>query len=169
MTQLKRSLVLAAATSTFFVNTFHMFRTAKLRKASNIPYPNAYATHEQAEKDVNAYRFNCGMPSLISIPNPQPQYKLNLGLRTLIPILLPSSPTSAFTMNQQTNQTNHHSPAQRAHANFIENQPTALGALLISGLHFPVAAAVLGATWSVGRTLYLYGYTSSAGPKGRTL
>ncbi|OTA03024.1 microsomal glutathione S transferase [Trichoderma parareesei] len=110
-------LVLAAATSTFFVNTFHMFRTSKLRKASNIPYPNAYATHEQAKKDVNAYRFNC---------------------------------------------------AQRAHANFIENQPSALGALLISGLHFPVAAAVLGATWSVGRTLYLYGYTSSAGPKGRT-
>jgi glutathione S-transferase len=40
-----------------------MFRTAKLRKASNIPYPNAYATHEQAEKDVNAYRFNCGKSS----------------------------------------------------------------------------------------------------------
>ncbi|KAL6862361.1 ER glutathione S transferase [Trichoderma novae-zelandiae] len=94
-----------------------MVRTSKFRKASGIPYPIAYATPEQAEKDVAAYRFNC---------------------------------------------------AQRAHANFIENQTSALGALLISGLHFPLAAALFGATWSLGRTLYLYGYTSSAGPKGRT-
>ncbi|KAL7943001.1 ER glutathione S transferase [Trichoderma barbatum] len=110
-------LVLAAATSTFFVNLLHMARTGKFRKASKVTYPNAYATHEQAEKDPAAYRFNC---------------------------------------------------AQRAHANFIENQPSALGALFIAGLQFPLAAAIMGATWSFGRAFYLYGYTSSAGPKGRT-
>ncbi|KAK4065321.1 Microsomal glutathione S transferase [Trichoderma simmonsii] len=109
--------VLAAATSTFFVNILHMARTGKFRKESKIAYPNCYATHEQAEKDPAAYKFNC---------------------------------------------------AQRAHANFIENQPSALGALFIAGLHFPVAAAVLGASWSFGRTLYLYGYTGGSGPKGRT-
>jgi hypothetical protein len=81
----------------------------------------------------------------------------------------PGHPPTLNTQHQQTKKLNKRFAAQRAHANFIENQPSALGALLISGLHFPVAAAVLGATWSVGRTLYLYGYTSSAGPKGRTL
>ncbi|KAK1978122.1 MAPEG family protein [Colletotrichum cereale] len=58
--------------------------------------------------------------------------------------------------------------AQRAHANFTENQPSFLGALLISGLHFPIASAVLGAGWSVSRMIYAFGYTSGAGPKGRT-
>ncbi|KAI6783190.1 MAPEG family protein [Emericellopsis cladophorae] len=57
--------------------------------------------------------------------------------------------------------------AQRAHANFIENQPSFLGALAISGLRFPMASAVLGATWAFGRLAYVIGYTSSAGPKGR--
>ncbi|KAL7959195.1 hypothetical protein V8C34DRAFT_120275 [Trichoderma compactum] len=109
--------VLAAATSTFFVNLLHMVRTGKFRKESKITYPNCYATHEQAEKDPAAYKFNC---------------------------------------------------AQRAHANFVENQPSALGALFIAGLHFPVAAATLGASWTFGRTLYLYGYTGNSGPRGRT-
>ncbi|KAK1659261.1 MAPEG family protein [Colletotrichum godetiae] len=58
--------------------------------------------------------------------------------------------------------------AQRAHANFTENQPSFLGALLISGLRFPVASAVLGAGWTLSRILYAFGYTSGAGPKGRT-
>jgi len=57
--------------------------------------------------------------------------------------------------------------AQRAHANFIENQPSFLGALAIAGLRFPMASAVLGATWVFGRLAYAIGYTSSAGPKGR--
>jgi uncharacterized MAPEG superfamily protein len=60
-------------------------------------------------------------------------------------------------------------PAQRAHANFTENQTSAVAAVLIAGLHFPVISAILGATWSFGRVLYLYGYTGSAGPKGRSL
>ncbi|KAK1968264.1 MAPEG family protein [Colletotrichum eremochloae] len=58
--------------------------------------------------------------------------------------------------------------AQRAHANFTENQPSFLGALLISGLRFPVASAVLGAGWAISRIIYAFGYTSGAGPKGRT-
>ncbi|XP_044721934.1 MAPEG family domain-containing protein [Hirsutella rhossiliensis] len=52
-------LVLAAATSTFFVNTLHVVRTSKFRKASGLKYPIAYATTEQADKDPNAYLFNC--------------------------------------------------------------------------------------------------------------
>ena len=48
---------------------------------------------------------------------------------------------------------------KRAHANFLENQPSFLVTLLISGLQYPVLSAIMGAVWSSGRVLYLYGYT----------
>lgn len=58
--------------------------------------------------------------------------------------------------------------AQRAHANFIENQPSMLGALLLAGLKFPVTAAVMGAGWTVCRYLYMVGYCDGTeGGKGR--
>ncbi|KNG45366.1 membrane-associated proteins in eicosanoid and glutathione metabolism [Stemphylium lycopersici] len=59
--------------------------------------------------------------------------------------------------------------AQRAHQNFNENHVTALGAMLVTGLRHPVAAAVLGGLWSVNRVAYAIGYTRSAenGGKGR--
>ena len=60
------------------------------------------------------------------------------------------------------------SSAQRAHANFSENLVPVVGELLIAGLRHPVLAAGLGATWSVGRVLYAYGYVNS-GPEGRRL
>jgi glutathione S-transferase len=58
--------------------------------------------------------------------------------------------------------------AQRSHANFTENQPSFLVALLVSGLRFPLAAAAMGAGWSVCRVLYMTGYTrGDEGGKGR--
>ncbi|KAJ9130847.1 Membrane-associated proteins in eicosanoid and glutathione metabolism [Coniochaeta hoffmannii] len=51
--------VLAAATSTYFVNFYHMILTSKARKASGIKYPAAYAANEVAEKDPKAFAFNC--------------------------------------------------------------------------------------------------------------
>lgn len=59
--------------------------------------------------------------------------------------------------------------AQRAHQNFGENHSTVIGTLLISGLRWPVATAVLGAVWSVNRIVYAIGYTNSGeeGGKGR--
>lgn len=56
--------------------------------------------------------------------------------------------------------------AQRGHQNFGENHPTAVAAMLISGLKYPVATAVLGAVWSVNRIVYAVGYTNG-GEKGR--
>ena len=50
--------------------------------------------------------------------------------------------------------------AQRAHQNFNENLTIALGSMLISGLVYPRAAAVLGATWAVNRVVYALGYTN---------
>ncbi|KAL2136778.1 hypothetical protein VTI74DRAFT_1430 [Chaetomium olivicolor] len=108
--------VLAAATSTFFVNTFHSFLTSSHRKAANVKYPTTYVSTEQAEKDPKAYAFNC---------------------------------------------------AQRAHANFTESLTPFLGALLVSGLKYPVYAAALGAVWSISRIVYALGYTKN-GPQGRT-
>ncbi len=55
--------VLLAATSTFFVNSFHGFLTGRKRKAAGIKYPTTYATTEQADKDPKAYAFNCGTHS----------------------------------------------------------------------------------------------------------
>jgi len=58
--------------------------------------------------------------------------------------------------------------AQRAHANFIENQPSMLGALLFAGLNFPLTAAVLGAGWTASRYIYMRGYSAGGeGGKGR--
>lgn len=54
------SYVLIVATSTFFINTLHTLTTARFRKSSGIKYPIAYASQEQAEKDRQAYLFNCG-------------------------------------------------------------------------------------------------------------
>jgi glutathione S-transferase len=56
--------------------------------------------------------------------------------------------------------------AQRGHQNFLENQPAAIGAMLIAGLKYPMATAALGAFWSVNRILYAIGYTNG-GEKGR--
>ena len=52
--------VLLVATSTFFLNSFHVVLTSKFRKLSGLKYPIAYASQEQADKDRKAYMFNCG-------------------------------------------------------------------------------------------------------------
>lgn len=109
--------VLFAASTTFFVNTLHGMLTSKARKASGIKYPTSYASAELAEKDHNAYLFNC---------------------------------------------------AQRAHNNFTENLTPFLGALLISGLKYPVPSAVMGFVWSAARVVFAVGYTSK-GPQGRLM
>jgi glutathione S-transferase len=59
--------VLLAATSTYFVNFYHIILTSKARKASGIKYPAPYASNEVAEKDPKAFAFNCSM-----YPQPPP-------------------------------------------------------------------------------------------------
>jgi glutathione S-transferase len=96
--------VLLAATSTFFLNSYHSINTGNYRKKAKVNYPAAYAPAERTDED--AHRFNC---------------------------------------------------AQRAHANYIENQPSALAALLLAGLRFPITSAIMGAGWTVSRYLYMAG------------
>ncbi|RYP20087.1 hypothetical protein DL765_003013 [Monosporascus sp. GIB2] len=50
--------ITVAATS-LLLHTYHGYLAARARRASGIPYPNAYATAEQAEKDPKAMAFNC--------------------------------------------------------------------------------------------------------------
>lgn len=60
--------------------------------------------------------------------------------------------------------------AQRAHANYLENQPSVIAAMLVAGLQYPVATAVLGATWIVNRYIFMVGYSKpewGAEGKGR--
>jgi glutathione S-transferase len=55
--------VLAAITSTVFVNMFHTYNTSMARKAAKVDYPATYASEERAAKDPKAYRFNCAQRS----------------------------------------------------------------------------------------------------------
>lgn len=58
--------------------------------------------------------------------------------------------------------------AQRAHANYIETQPSFLIALAFAGLRFPALAGGLGVAWCVARFMYMQGYSQGAeGGKGR--
>jgi glutathione S-transferase len=52
--------------------------------------------------------------------------------------------------------------AQRAHANYIENSPSFLVALVLAGLRYPVWAGALGMGWCVARWLYMQGYSTGA-------
>jgi len=57
--------------------------------------------------------------------------------------------------------------AQRAHANFLEAQPSLVTTLLISGLKYPVLSAAMGASWVFFRVLYTIGYTRPGLEKGK--
>jgi glutathione S-transferase len=41
------------------LNLYHGILVGVERKASNVPYPNAYAAHAEAVADIKKYRFNC--------------------------------------------------------------------------------------------------------------
>lgn len=59
--------------------------------------------------------------------------------------------------------------AQRAHQNYLENQPSVIAALLIAGVEYPLTTAGLGVAWMVNRVIYAVGYTreDKTGGKGR--
>lgn len=45
--------------------------------------------------------------------------------------------------------------------------PQTIASLLFSGLFYPRAAPLLGATWIVFRAIFAYGYITSSKPEGR--
>jgi len=53
------SYALAGLFATALVGQYHTFLVGSFRKASGVPYPNAYASAEDASKDKDKFRFNC--------------------------------------------------------------------------------------------------------------
>ena len=53
------SYVLLAATSTAFINLWHSSLVGSYRRASGVPYPNAYAPASEAATSKEKYLFNC--------------------------------------------------------------------------------------------------------------
>lgn len=51
--------------------------------------------------------------------------------------------------------------AQRAHHNILENHPTVLTGVLLTGLQYPKTASALGAAWIFGRIIYAIEYSSA--------
>jgi len=75
---------------------------------------------------------------------------------------------AAYAPSSRTDpEANKFNCAQRAHANYLENQVPAVSALLIAGAKFPLAAAVCGAGWTLSRYLYMVGYCAGGDGKGR--
>lgn len=75
---------------------------------------------------------------------------------------------AAYAPSSRTDEAaNKFNCAQRAHANFGENHPSMLGALLLAGLKFPITSAIMGAGWTVARYAYMRGYSKGGNGKGR--
>ena len=59
--------------------------------------------------------------------------------------------------------------AQRCHQNFLESVALLIFAILISGVLFPKAAAIIGTIHFVGRIFYILGYTTKGGADNRLI
>ena len=116
LTAFRSSYVLLAAASTSLLNHWLGMFVGEYRRAAKVPYPNAYASANEAATSQEKHLFNC---------------------------------------------------AQRAHANFLEAQPSVVTTLLISGLRYPVLSAALGASWVLFRIIYTIGYTRPGIEGGR--
>ncbi|KAL0640093.1 hypothetical protein Q9L58_000921 [Maublancomyces gigas] len=75
--------VLGVLALTGFVAQWHAFLVGPARKASKVAYPNAYATHEEAEKDASKFAFNC-------VQRAHANYLENLAV--IIPLIITSGP-----------------------------------------------------------------------------
>ena len=51
--------VILTASLSVFVNEWHAFRMGSFRKAAKMPFPNAYATADEAKESKERYLFNC--------------------------------------------------------------------------------------------------------------
>lgn len=75
---------------------------------------------------------------------------------------------AAYAPSSRTDAAAHNfNCVQRAHAHYTENLTSLLGALLIAGLKYPVAASIMGAGWSLSRYMYMLGY-SKGGESGKS-
>ncbi|KAI4174572.1 MAG: hypothetical protein LQ343_002145 [Gyalolechia ehrenbergii] len=76
--------VLLTATASSFLAYFHSNLTGQYRKAAQVPYPNSYASAEEAKGNKDKYLFNCAQRAHANFLEHQPQFLLSLlisGLR----------------------------------------------------------------------------------------
>ena len=72
------SYVLASASASTLLAFYHGFMTGHFRRLAAVPYPNAYAPHEEAEKSVAKYRFNCAQRAHANFDDAHPSLLVNL-------------------------------------------------------------------------------------------
>jgi len=80
------SYVLATATLSTLVASWHNLNTGQFRKAAKVPYPNAYCTHAEAKESKEKYLFNCAQRAHANFVEHQPQFLVGLlvgGLRCM--------------------------------------------------------------------------------------
>lgn len=68
---------------TGIVSQWHSIAVNPVRKAAKVLYPNAYASHEEAEKDAAKYTFNC-------VQRAHANYLENLAVT--LPLMIASTP-----------------------------------------------------------------------------
>ncbi|KAI5780979.1 hypothetical protein EDC01DRAFT_261805 [Geopyxis carbonaria] len=77
------SYVLVTLLLTGVVNQYHGILTGTRRKRANIPYPNAYATHEAANASLDAYQFNCAQRAHANYLENLPQFVISTAIAGL--------------------------------------------------------------------------------------
>ena len=71
-------VLLTAAASTFFINTWHTILVGSARKAAKVPYPNAYASAAEAAESQDKYLFNCAQRAHYNFLEALPTYLVTL-------------------------------------------------------------------------------------------
>ena len=71
------------AASSTLVSAWHYLSVSSFRVKAKIPYPNAYASHEQAEKSLDAYRFNCAQRAHQNFLEVYPEFLTQLAIAGL--------------------------------------------------------------------------------------
>ena len=78
LTRIRRYVLATAAISTT-INLFHVVTTGTRRKAAGVPYPNAYASAEEAEKSVEKLAFNAAQRAHANFTENYTPFLISLG------------------------------------------------------------------------------------------
>ena len=72
------SYVLATATLSTLVASYHTLMVGPYRRAAKVPYPNAYASAAECKESKEKYLFNCAQRSHANFLEHQPQMLVGL-------------------------------------------------------------------------------------------
>lgn len=75
-------MLLVAVASTA-VNMWHGIRVTGFRSKAKVPYPNAYASHEDSDKSIEKYQFNCAQRAHANYLENYPDFLVTLAVAGL--------------------------------------------------------------------------------------